>query len=103
MRASVVVEGADGRAIALQCYPGMRASRVVARASGKAGGELLEAARNSDIPVLANSQLAEVLFARCNVGTVAPRTAHLAVARFLETATSARDGQPRDKAVPESS
>jgi flagellar biosynthetic protein FlhB len=100
-RASIVVAGPGGRVVALQCYPGMRASRVVARAAGRSGGELLEAARNSDIPVLANSQLAEVLFARCSVGTVAPRTAHRAVAEFL--ATAARGAQHRGKAAPESS
>ena len=90
--ASVVVASPEGRVVALQCFLGMKASRVVARADRRAGARLLEAAADLHIPVLADPELAEVLFARCTAGTVAPRTAHRAVEEFLTSRGARHQG-----------
>ena len=81
--ASALVVGEGGRAVALQSFPGMRASRVVARAERLGGRRMREAAADFHIPVLDNPQLAEILFARCSVGAVVPRKVHREVAEFL--------------------
>ena len=95
-QAEVVVRNPTHYAVAISYKPGMSAPVVVAKGKDRMAEKIIEAARESKVPMVENPPLARELYRKVEVGDQIPEELFAAVAEVL---TSVMDAEKRRKVM----